>query len=172
MGMKGAEFVCQGSMTRIVSRNTSRKTSKEGDSTLLNSLTRPSEHAWPNVAIESGDSKSLAHQRMNARWWIGNSRGHVRIVICIKIDKKNRKIQILKYVPTSPPSLYNMRNQRPVGVDLVADISLDHSVSPPNIQGAPSVLEFTEVFGRQPIPPNENDIVLNIQDLDEWAATI
>ena len=37
---------------------------------------------------------------------------------------------------------------------------------------SPLILEFNRVFGRNPNPPLENDIIFTHQDLNDWAKAV
>lgn len=174
MGLRGSEFYESGSRTYRVKHNSSSQSfsAKEGDSTYRNRALRPNnDKDWPHLVIEAGDSESLPRLQADAKWWIENSEGQVRIVLILKIDTKKRTIRILKYISVQPPSppRYSLR-QYPVSVpSLSADIFMDHSVSPAQIQGTPLTLEFDRIFGRSPNPPFESNIVLTTERLNDWA---
>lgn len=80
---------------------------------------------------------------MNARWWIECSAGQVNVVLCIKVDKRNKRMQNLEIRSKTTSHTRNTPNTEP---DLVGDIIVDRSVSPPQTQGIPLILEFQKVF--------------------------
>lgn len=96
------------------------------------------------------------------RWWAESSKGDVHIVILLVVDKANKKIQILKYIPGTSPTVQG----------LMTDITIDYSVSPPRFQGGPLILEFVRVFSRLPTSAAEPDIVVSEQKLVEWSGTL
>lgn len=130
---------------------------------------------WPALVIEAGLSESMARLRADASWWIGNSNGAVRIVILIKISRRQRTITIVKCVPEQSPVTSTRSNQsgapqmRPREVSM---IEINQSVAPSRITGAPLILEFAEVIGRPPALPTEVDIQFSDVELDEWAKYI
>ncbi|PYI01623.1 hypothetical protein BO78DRAFT_273661, partial [Aspergillus sclerotiicarbonarius CBS 121057] len=135
---------------------------KEGDGAWKNLDLRPSDDAWPHLVIEAGLAESLPRLRVDAKWWIENSKGEVQIVLIIQIKKQARRVLIEKYIPTKPSSGPMTRSRtagRRIITQRVSEISIDHSTNPPVVQGAPLVLEFQRVIGRAPQPP-ERDIVV------------
>ena len=172
MGVGESEFVPYGATT-MKSENYSQPSQKEGDSTFRNKLIRQGDNAWPSLVIEAGNTESLPHLRSDAKWWIETSKGEVRIVVLIKVDKLKKSIAILKYIPRPRPMAYPNTRNAPTMVPVEsATITIDQSVTPSQIQEAPLTLEFDQVFSRQPNPPNERDFILTAADLDEWAALL
>lgn len=171
MGLQRLEFMPTGAAERKVFSQYVGRTVKQGDSTYINRAIRPADD-WPNLVIESGNSESLARLRMDARWWIEASKGRVSIVLCIKIDKKNQKMQIIKYIPHPTPQYPTTRNRPAVSAVEAATIFIDHSVTPPRTQGAPLMLEFQSLFDRAPSPPAESDIVFSAGSLESFAANV
>ncbi|KAJ6110453.1 hypothetical protein N7486_002688 [Penicillium sp. IBT 16267x] len=49
--------------------------------------------AWPSVVMEVGVSESFNKLKADAAWWLENSRGQVRLVILISIDRTSPKIR-------------------------------------------------------------------------------
>jgi hypothetical protein len=103
----------------------------------------PSCDAWSTLVIEAGNSESPPYLRADTKWWIEHSGGQVRIVILLKVKGSNRKIRVLKYVPIyRPPTYPNARNVPNVVPNLVADITIDQSANPSQIQGTPLTLSL------------------------------
>lgn len=64
------------------------KRSKEGDKG-IRCATRQST-TWPNIMIEVGYSEPLARLRLDAEWWLVESKGHTSIVIIVLlVDNPN-----------------------------------------------------------------------------------
>src|SRR5277367_3556778 len=61
--------------------------SKEGDSAFKPGSIRPLDTDWPTIVIESGWSESLTKLREDARRWLENSGGEVKIVLLISIGR-------------------------------------------------------------------------------------
>lgn len=93
------------------------------------------------------------------RWWAESSKGDVHIVLLVA-DKANKKIQILKYVPGTSPTVQGF----------MTDITIDHPVSPPRFQGASHW--FARLFSRSPTSAAELDIVVSERKLVEWSGTL
>jgi hypothetical protein len=172
MGIRDSEFIPYGAAT-MKSENRPQRSQKEGDSTFLNRLIRQGNDAWPSLVIEAGNTESLPRLRSDAKWWIESSRGAVRIVVVIKVNRPRNSVTILKYVPGPRPVAYPNTQNAPAVVPVEsATITIDQSVTPSQIQGTPLILEFDQVFSRQPNPPNERDLILTAADLDEWVGLL
>jgi hypothetical protein len=142
--------------------------SKEGDSCYKPS-SRENETDWPTIVFESGLSESLQHLRSDAKWWLENSGGDVKIVVLISIKPADKRLQIEKW--ELAPSL----NERPVtrahpnpNTQIPAQIQ-EITIMPNNVvTGAPLVLEFQKMFLRPSVLP-ESDITFTAADLSGWA---
>jgi hypothetical protein len=97
MGVGDSEFIPYGAAT-MKSENCPQRSQKEGDSTFLNRLIRQGNDEWPSLAIETGNTESLPRLCSDAKWWIESSRGEVRIVVLIKVNRPRKLVTILKYV--------------------------------------------------------------------------
>lgn len=124
MNISMDEFMPTGAFTKTV-LNDKGHSWKESDSTFVNMLTRPRGESWPTLVIEAGDS--LPRLETSARWWFQYSAGQVNLVICIKIDKANKNIRVLKYFPKEDS---NARNRTVGDCKLDTDISIDLCSSP------------------------------------------
>lgn len=176
MGLPQNEFFESGSMKYKVEHNppASHLSQKEGGSIYRNKVLRPdNERDWPHLVIEAGDSESFPCLKVDAKWWVENLKGKVLVVLVLKINIQLRTMRILKYHSISPPpSRYPFRDRPVSELLLVADAIIDHSISPVVIQGAPLVLEFSRVFGRNPSGSQEGDIILMGPMLATWAEDI
>ncbi|KAF2180467.1 hypothetical protein K469DRAFT_447957, partial [Zopfia rhizophila CBS 207.26] len=70
--------------------------SKEGD-LAYKPLSRNREADWPTIVFESRLSEALTYLRNDARWWLTNSRGDVRIVTIISITPAQRMLWVEKW---------------------------------------------------------------------------
>jgi hypothetical protein len=52
---------------------------------------------WPTIMFESGFSESLGHLRNDAKWWLANSQGEVKIAVIIAIQPADKKLHIEKW---------------------------------------------------------------------------
>ena len=91
MGIPDGEFHFVGATTYRV-----RGSSKEGDSAYRPRSFRPNKTDWPTIVFESGVSETLRHLRLVARWWLTKSRGAVKIVIIISVDRIQSTLQVEK----------------------------------------------------------------------------
>lgn len=166
MGIHYPEFMGLGA-TKYVGQNVS---SKEGDSSWINMSILPKDD-WPNFVIEAGMSQGTLRLRAAARWWIEHSQGQVGIVLLIHVIPSSKTIKLEKWIPSPSPSTRVSPRLNAVAFPMqTAEISIMQSRTPP-VNGAPLVLEFERVVGRQP-QGSEADISLSAQELDSWAKIV
>lgn len=68
------------------------KRSKEGDEG-IRCTTRQS-IKWPNIMIEVGYSEPLPQLRLDAKWWLVESKGHTSMVIIVLVADKTNSLDI------------------------------------------------------------------------------
>jgi hypothetical protein len=140
--------------------------SKEGDSSYKPS-SRRNKYDWPTIVIESGLSESLQRLRSDARWWLENSRGDVKIVVLISVKPADKTLQIEKWELALLPNQRvtrahpNPNTQIPTQIQ---EITIINNV----VTGSPLVLEFQKIFLRPSVLP-ESDIIFTAADLSGWA---
>ena len=152
MGLPPEEFVDIGA-----TRFQRPRSSKESDSAYKPATVRPNRLDWPTLVIEAGMSESLRRLRSDARWWLENSGGEVKIVVIMSIRRTSRlrTIVIEKWehgpLPGNRPNTRsitaaaanapNQLQQIPTGTQ---EISIDSNTN--TVNGAPLVLEFRKFF--------------------------
>jgi hypothetical protein len=145
--------------------------SKEGDSAFKPRSMRPLETDWPTIVIESGWSQSLTKLREDARRWLENSRGAIKIVLLISIGRTARTMIIEKWehrpVPANRPATRSNTTQTPTKIQA---ITIDSNSNPP-VNGAPLTLEFRKIFLRPAVPPLEHNFTFTWQDLLAYATS-
>lgn len=112
---------------------------------------------WPTLVFESGLSEGLARLRVDARWWLVNSRSDVNIVIIISIKptpNPNRP------VPTKIQEICVTQNP--------ANPVQPGTIAPCTVTGGSLVLEFQSLYLRAPVVP-EGDVIFTPAILSEWA---
>jgi hypothetical protein len=143
--------------------------SKEGDSAFKPRSMRPHETDWPTIVIESGWSESLTRPREDARRWLENSRGNIKIVLLISIGRRARTMIIEKWenrpVPANGPATRSNTTQTPTQIQAITIDSNSNTVN-----GAPLTLEFRKIFLRQAVPPLEHDFTFTTQHLLAYAT--
>ena len=152
-------------------RGTSTK--KEPDSCWRPLAARPNRLDWPTLVFEVGVSETLRKLRTDARWWLANSGGLVKIVLIFHINRGSRTILIEKWECTPATVTPAARSNRPpVQIPTqIQTITIDQN----GVTGRPPlVLHFQNLLLRQPTPP-EQDVTYTAQDLqglanDIWAA--
>ncbi|KAG0130060.1 hypothetical protein HOY82DRAFT_505042 [Tuber indicum] len=158
-------FFCTGAATLICPNGR-----KEGDST-FRPFSRPYKtNPWPTLVLECGLSRSLERLVTDARWWLENSGGDVKIVLVISVCRMARKIHLEKWEAITPPNPHitsvrpNADNVMPIkthSLDIVNDV----------VTGAPLHLEFEKLMLRDPVP-GEGDIIFDVQQLKKWAVKL
>jgi hypothetical protein len=141
--------------------------SKEGDSS-YKPPSRENVTDWPTIVFEAGLSESLQHLRSDARWWLENSGGDVKIVVLISIKPADKRLQIEKW-ELAPSLNQRVTRAHPTpNAQIPAQIQ-EITIMPNNvITGSPLVLEFQKIFLRPSVLP-ESDIIFTAADLSGWA---
>lgn len=135
---------------------------------------------WPTIVFESGLSKGIARLRVDARWWLINSSGEVKIALIISVKPAEGSLLIEKWclspatnlpvtranptpnalVPTKMQEIHVTRNP--------ANTTQPGTAATYTVTGGPLVLEFQSLFLRTPVAP-EGDVIFNTALLSEWA---
>jgi hypothetical protein len=159
----------------------------EGDSS-FKPRTRDQRDDWPSIVFECGLSESLANLRDDARWWLTDSQGAVKIVVIVLVSEKTMKLQVEKWVTatataTSRPATRAHPNPNSSQVPMAETvITITRNTSAPTtgapqpapppqytVTGAPLLLEFEKILLRPPVAP-ESDVIFTKADLESWAA--
>src|SRR5271156_1958616 len=163
MGLED-EFDYVGATTFKTSR-----VSKEGDSAFKPLSIRPRKADWPTIVLESGWSESLTRLRRDARIWLEESKGDVKIVLLFSISRTARTMIIEKWenrpVPANRPATRSVASQTPTQIQAITIDSNSNTVN-----GAPLTLEFRKIFLRHAVPPLEHDFTFTAQDLSAFAT--
>ena len=130
--------------------------SKEGDSAFKPGSMRPLKTDWPTIIIEAGWCESITKLREDARRWLENSRGAIKIVLLISIGRRARMMIIEKW-----------ENGPQIATQIQA-ITIDTNSN--TVIGAPLTLEFRKIFLRQAVPPLEHDFTITAQHLSAYAT--
>ena len=170
MGISSFEFQSLGG-----TRFQGRSSSKEADSAFKPDSLRPNEADWPTIVFEAGLSESLSRLRLDANWWLTESRGDVKTVIIISVKPAKPILHIEKWELASPGPRPNTRafstlNNPPPPPQIPTQIQVI-TIDPNTVIGAPLVLEFAKIFLRSAVPP-ESDITFTAQELLTLAAKI
>jgi hypothetical protein len=145
--------------------------SKEGDSAFKPLSIRPRKGDWPTIVLESGWSESLTRLRRDARLWLEESGGDVKIVLLFSIGRGVRAGTMIiekwenRPVPANRPVTRSMPAAVATQIQAITINSNSNTVN-----GAPLTLEFRKIFLRQAVPPLEHDFTFTTQDLSEFAT--
>ena len=167
-----------------------RNSSKEADSA-FKPISRTQKTDWPTIVFESGLSKSLPRLRLDAQWWLTNSRGDVNIIVIISITPAVKRLRFEKWclrpAPGNIPATRANPNPNPLVPTRVQEITviqnpaaqpstiaqpsatIQPGPAPPyTVTGAPLTLEFQDILLRAPVPP-EGNVTFTIADLSQFA---
>lgn len=135
---------------------------------------------WPTIVFESGLSEGIARLRVDARWWLINSSGEVKIALMISVKPAEGSLLIEKWC-LSPATNLPIARANPTPNALVptkmqeihvtqnpANTTQPGTAATYTVTGGPLVLEFQSLFLRTPVAP-EGDIIFNTALLSEWA---
>lgn len=127
---------------------------------------------WPAMVMESGFSESEAQLDGDAKWWMKESKGQVRMAIAISVDRRKPEIVFRQWSPVCTSQTSSRVQIEPVLQQTVV-VSKPHGQSGVNISNGPLTLPFSELFLRQPVKAKgEGDIVFSDTDLDGVAQMV
>jgi hypothetical protein len=175
-------------MSRVGSKTyKTLRVSKEGDTAFKPRSMRPRDADWPTIVFEAGWSAKLDKLRRDARIWLEDSRGDVKIVLLFSIGRTSRtatarpaRTMIIEKwenrpVPANPPVPTN----RPVTRSITRALAIPTQIqaitinsNSNTVNGAPLTLEFQKIFLRQAVPPLEHDFTFTRQDLLAYATNL
>jgi hypothetical protein len=151
-------------------------TSKEGDSS-YKPRCRARKRDWPTLVFEAGVSESLEELRTDAKWWLHNSDGEVKIVIIIWIRPAQKSIWIEKWcLQPRTPAAPATRANTPIATK-AQELSITQNPPIPTpaantttyvVTGAPLILEFEKLLLRAPVLP-EGNVIFTAADLQALA---
>ena len=149
--------------------------SKEAD-TAFRPISRPI-GGWPTIVFESGLSEGLARLRVDARWWLINSGGDVKIVLIISVQPEQTRLLIEKWCISPAANLpVTIANPNPDALVPTKMHEVSITRNPDNIaqpgtytvDGGDLVLEFQSLYLRAPVVP-EGDLIFTTAILSVWA---
>lgn len=90
--------------------------SKEADKSCTLMQPVPGRDAkWPTVVVEVGVSESYQKLKADAEWWLANSKGDVKLVIIVSVNRKTPNIKFETiFLDTVVSSLRHQRHQAPL----------------------------------------------------------
>lgn len=120
---------------------------------------------WPSVVVEAGFSESSSSKLMSdARFWLFESHGDVKMVITIKIDLSSPNIVLESW------ELVNVKD-RVKRQDVMISIDQNNSIY---LRGQTFTISFDKLFLRPPNMsiPKESNVSLDDAILEEFAKSI
>lgn len=155
-------------------RYSGASSAKEGDAGLKPIPERRRRDDWPTLVIECGVSEGLPRLRIDAKWWLMDSSGGVRIVIVISFNPTAEEFFLEKWQLGLPSGLdartrSNPEHREPCST---ASTHISRGATTGNfVASSELVIEFAELFLRPPVPP-EQDLVFTRDDLARWADVV
>ena len=148
-------------------RYNGRFAAKEADSAMKPRSLRPAKDAWPTIVIEAGVSERLMRLRTDARWWLSNSDGDVKIVLLLCFYRNDRRI--LVEVWQMRQMQREMRNRvvtthvptRTQSIELGAGVVAGTLTIP-----------FQDAMLRGAAAPHEQDFVFSAQELASYYTQV
>ncbi|RPA95741.1 hypothetical protein L873DRAFT_1603355, partial [Choiromyces venosus 120613-1] len=141
---------------------------KEADASFKPWLARPLVTDWPTMVFECGVSKSPRRLKLDARWWLDNSLGDVKIALLFFVSKTARTIHIEHWeMDTMPNPQVTRAHPHPVVTrPTIRDtIRIDGNA----VTGGTLKLDFQRVFLRAPVAARgEGDFTFTAQDLRDY----
>ncbi|PUU80754.1 hypothetical protein B9Z19DRAFT_1078723 [Tuber borchii] len=122
---------------------------KEADAALRPCHARPRITDWPSVILETGVSETPQRLPVDAKWWLANSGGAVKIALLFFVNLKARSIRIELWKKATVHNLQQTRghNEEKVTAPMLHKIV---NLTPEAITGAPLKLRFHDIFLRNP----------------------
>lgn len=128
---------------------------------LPNRLPRARTNKWPSVVLETGFSESPSKLRSDARFWLLESNGDVRMVITIKISRSSPNIVLESW------EFVSNRVERQQAVTISKGEN-NHVY----LNGDPLIISFDKLFLRPPSIPRETNISIDDAILKKIARNI
>lgn len=150
------------------------RSAKEGDAGFKPMPERRGGDKWPTLVVECGVSESLPRLRIDAGWWLTNSKGDVKLVIVISFNVPAKRF-ILEKWQLGPPYGSDTRAQSDpehrvprsmVSITIAPDPTSNNFIASNEL-----VIEFADLFLRPPVFP-EMDLVFTRVDLENWADLV
>ncbi|GIC89078.1 uncharacterized protein Aud_005480 [Aspergillus udagawae] len=163
MGMDPtSEFASGGTTTRLLC---AKSKGKQPDGCLFpKARIQRDREAWPTLVIEAGVAASLPRLREEARWWLRNSQGEVRIVLVLGIHRPRRTLIMEKWGQQDRTPINQRQLPPQAEAPLQAYAAQTIEISSESISGVPLVLPLEELLER-PRQGKETDIVLAEEQL-------
>ncbi|KLJ12236.1 hypothetical protein EMPG_12693 [Blastomyces silverae] len=119
---------------------------------------------WPSMVVEIADSEGQSQIEADARWWLENSDGDVKIALTISIQRTaTRGIGIRRWEAIDRPTRTNPHRRV---AELMQEVNIvrqgDRSIA---TTGAPLRLPFDRVMLRHPSTSVEADILILDEEL-------
>ena len=142
---------------------------KEADTSLIPTSRSP-RTGWPTVVFECGVSESLERLRVDARWWLENSKGEVGTAIVVATSKQTRSlhVEIWELMEIPDPDI-TRANPDPFVTGVVTKTG-EGDIVGEVVTGAPLRISFRKTMLRDPDDTRgEHDFVFDVKDFKEVA---
>lgn len=142
------------------------KRSKEGDGG-IRCATRQSSK-WPNLMIEVGYSEPLTQLRLDAEWWLVESKGHTSMVIVVLVaDNPNSlDVETWQLQPNIRPQTRSSPKEVPTATQQI-HVDAAGAVTP---TGCSLTIPYSSLFDTP--NPSSSDIIFSASQLSKFAQHI
>jgi hypothetical protein len=115
---------------------------------------------WPTLALETGYSNSRDMLESNAKWWISESGGDVKVAVTIDIHEQRREVNV---------RIYELQHDGAIN-EQHATVSEQPGKSA-HVSNAPLIISFHSLFLRNPTG-DERDILFDDGDMRRLGMAI
>ena len=144
---------------------------KEADTSLV-PISRTPETGWPTVVFECGVSESLERLKVDARWWLENSKEEVGTVILVTTSKEARRVHVEIWELVDMPNPDTTRAKIDPFITEATKTG-EGDIVGEDVTGTPLNISFKKTMLRNPDEAlGENDFVLDGQDFKEVAKIV
>lgn len=148
----------------------SEQKSKQGDHG-WGPLRQPRDRSreWPTVVLEVAVSETEAKLKSDVRYWLYESRGDVKVVLTVAINRRAPEIVIEKWeLPEDERRTH--RTQRVVISKTKTETKTE--INQITVLDGPLIIEFPKLFLRPTMTPVETDIRIDREKLEALATSI
>lgn len=141
---------------------------KEADASLRPRRARPNDSDWPTVVLECGLSEYARRLAVDARWWLHNSEGAVKIVLLVFASAKEKTIRVELW------QLDTIENKEVTHENDIVEVTMPTlknaiNITAGGVTGDPLTLKFKDIFLRKPkTKRGEADYVFSVEDMRSY----
>jgi hypothetical protein len=124
----------------------------------------PGSHRRPTVIVEAAISETYTKLLHDIREWLDPNSGRAKVVLAIKADRRKPRITIQRWE-------YDYTKE---AAEIVQDVEIieNSEGDKVTVTGGPLLIPFLFLFLRPAEPPKEDDILIDGDELEEFAQLI